>query len=203
MPASRPLPTLPRRQAAPIEWPGGVKMQLYWHFTPPSYGPLVSIPENRVYISRDRIDRFVTAFVDFSHGRVTADNSRADAGEIARPGQTFRRVRIESKFGKMLVMSTDGHYPIRSDTTSAATRCGTWTKPCQGKCPWRQSPAAAMTRMRLERIDQINGLQRVHFFQPGRRTGVVLQVITQAQGQFGGHFHGQCQRIRHQGVDRP
>jgi hypothetical protein len=111
MPASRPLPTLPRRQAAPIEWPGGVKMQLYWHFTPPSYGPLVSIPENRVYVSRDRIDSFVTAFVGFSHGRVTADNSRADAGEIARPGQTFRRVRIESKFGKMLVMSTDGHLP--------------------------------------------------------------------------------------------
>jgi hypothetical protein len=84
---------------------------LYWHFTPPSYGPLVSIPENRVYVSRERIDSFVTAFVGFSHGRVTADNPRADSGEIARPGQTFRRVRIESKFGKMLVMSTDGHLP--------------------------------------------------------------------------------------------
>jgi hypothetical protein len=94
-----------------LEWPGGVKMQLYWHFTPPSYGPLVSIPENRVYVSRERIDSFVTAFVGFSHGRVTADNPRADSGEIARPGQTFRRVRIESKFGKMLVMSTDGHLP--------------------------------------------------------------------------------------------
>ncbi|MGB6630005.1 MAG: hypothetical protein WBE52_02115, partial [Terriglobales bacterium] len=39
---------------AVIQWPGGVKMQLYWHFTPPSNPPLETIPENRVYISRDQ-----------------------------------------------------------------------------------------------------------------------------------------------------
>jgi hypothetical protein len=33
------------------------------------------------------------------------------AGELGRPGQTFRRVRIESKFGKMQVMATDGQLP--------------------------------------------------------------------------------------------
>jgi predicted enzyme related to lactoylglutathione lyase len=96
---------------AVIEWPGGVKMQLYWHFTPPSYEPLQSVPENRIYISRDRIDNFVNAFVRFSRGKVTADNWHTDGGEIGKPGQTFRRVRVESKFGKMQVMATDGQLP--------------------------------------------------------------------------------------------
>ena len=33
---------------AVIQWDGGVKMQLYWHFTAPSQPPLASIPDNRV-----------------------------------------------------------------------------------------------------------------------------------------------------------
>jgi hypothetical protein len=94
-----------------IEWPGGVKMQLYWHFRPPSYEPLVSIPENRVYVSRERADNFVNAFVRFSRGEVTADNWHADAGELGSPGKSFRRIRVESKFGKMQVMATDGQLP--------------------------------------------------------------------------------------------
>ena len=94
-----------------IEWPGGVKMQLYWHFTPPSYEPLQSVPENRIYVSRDRIDNFVNAFVRFSHGKVVSDNWHTDAGEIGKPGQTYRRVRVDSKFGKMQVMATDGQLP--------------------------------------------------------------------------------------------
>jgi hypothetical protein len=94
-----------------IEWPGGVKMQLYWHFTPPSYEPLQSVPENRVYVSRDRADNFVNAFVHFSRGKVTADNWHTNAGEIGKPGQTFRRIRVESKFGKMQIMATDGQLP--------------------------------------------------------------------------------------------
>src|SRR5277367_791650 len=36
---------------AVVQWPGGVNMQLYWHTTPPSYAPLNTIPENRVYLS--------------------------------------------------------------------------------------------------------------------------------------------------------
>ncbi len=94
-----------------IEWPGGVKMQLYWHFTPPSYDSLDSVPENRVYLPRERVDEFVNDFVRFSRGKVTADSARVDAGEIGRPGQTYRRVRIESKFGKMQVMVSDGQLP--------------------------------------------------------------------------------------------
>src|SRR5271168_152837 len=34
-----------------IQWPGGVNTQLYWHTVAPSYAPLKSIPENRVYVS--------------------------------------------------------------------------------------------------------------------------------------------------------
>src|ERR1700684_1538883 len=67
---------------AVIQWPGGVKMQLYWHFTPPSNPPLETIPENRVYLSRDRADKFVDGFVRFSQGKVIEDDKHADAGEI-------------------------------------------------------------------------------------------------------------------------
>ncbi|MGB8524860.1 MAG: hypothetical protein WCD43_18000 [Candidatus Acidiferrales bacterium] len=96
---------------AVIQWPGGLKMQLYWHFTPPKYAPLATIPDNRVYVSGDQADNFVNGFVRFSHGKVRADDKRADAGEIGRVGETYRRIRIESLFGNMQVMVTDGHLP--------------------------------------------------------------------------------------------
>jgi predicted enzyme related to lactoylglutathione lyase len=96
---------------AVIQWPGGVKMQLYWHFTPPKYPPLETIPDNRVYVSGDQADNFVSGFVRFSHGKVVADAKRADGGEIGRAGETYRRIRIESLFGNMQVLVTDGHLP--------------------------------------------------------------------------------------------
>jgi hypothetical protein len=109
---------------AVIQWPGGVKMQLYWHFTPPKYAPLEMIPENRVYVSRDKADDFVKSFVRFSRGKVVADDPRADAGEIGRAGETYRRIRIESPFGKMQVLVTDGHlpYPFGREVTGYEVR---------------------------------------------------------------------------------
>jgi predicted enzyme related to lactoylglutathione lyase len=96
---------------AVIQWPGGVNTQLYWHTTPPSYAPLQTIPENRVYVSPDRVDAFVRSFLAFSHGSVVSDDARAPGVEIGRPAETFRRVRIESKFGKLTALVTDGHLP--------------------------------------------------------------------------------------------
>ena len=96
---------------AVIEWPGGVMMQLYWHFTAPSYEPLMFVPENRIYIARDRIDNFVHAFLHFSRGSLISDAWHADGAEIGRPGSEYRRIRIESKFGKMQIMATDGQLP--------------------------------------------------------------------------------------------
>jgi predicted enzyme related to lactoylglutathione lyase len=96
---------------AVIQWPGGVKMQLYWHFTAPKYPPLETVPDNRVYVSREAADKFVEAFVRFAHGKVLADDAHADAGEIGRAGETYRRIRITSVFGNMQVLVTDGHLP--------------------------------------------------------------------------------------------
>jgi len=96
---------------AVIQWPGGLKMQLYWHFTPPEYAPLAMIPDNRIYVSGDQADNFVNGFIRFSQGKVAADDKRADAGEIGRAGETYRRIRMESLFGNMQVMVTDGHLP--------------------------------------------------------------------------------------------
>lgn len=96
---------------AVIQWPGGVKMQLYWHFKAPSYGTLETVPDNRIYVSADTAETFVHDFLHFSHGKVLSDNRQADAGEIGRPGDKYRRIRIESGFGKMQVNVTDGHLP--------------------------------------------------------------------------------------------
>jgi predicted enzyme related to lactoylglutathione lyase len=96
---------------AVIQWPGGVNTQLYWHTTAPSYAPLQTIPENRVYVSPDRVDAFVRSFLAFSHGSVVSDEARAPGVEIGRPAETYRRVRIESKFGKLTALVTDGHLP--------------------------------------------------------------------------------------------
>jgi predicted enzyme related to lactoylglutathione lyase len=97
---------------AVIQWPGGVKMQLYWHFTPSTSAPLEMIPDNRVYVSSDDADNFVRSFVSFAHGKVVADDTHADAGEIGRVGEFYRRIRITSLFGNMQVLVTDGHLPF-------------------------------------------------------------------------------------------
>jgi hypothetical protein len=94
-----------------IQWPGGVNTQLYWHTTAPSYTQLQTIPENRVYVSPDRVDAFMRSFLAFSHGSVVSDEARAPGVEIGRPEETYRRVRIESKFGKLTALVTDGHLP--------------------------------------------------------------------------------------------
>jgi hypothetical protein len=96
---------------AVIQWPGGVNMQLYWHTTKPNYAAFQSVPENRVYVSPDRADAFVRSFVRFSHGKIVSDNARAPGVEIGRTTETYRRMRIESVFGKMTVLVTDGHLP--------------------------------------------------------------------------------------------
>jgi predicted enzyme related to lactoylglutathione lyase len=94
-----------------IQWPGGVNTQLYWHTTAPSYKALQTIPENRVYVSPDRVAAFVHSFLAFSHGKVTSDDAHAPGVEIGRPGDSYRRIRIQSNFGKLTVLVTDGHLP--------------------------------------------------------------------------------------------
>ena len=96
---------------AVIQWPGGVNTQLYWHTTAPSYPSLQSVPENRVYVSTDKADEFVRSFLAFSHGRVASDDAHAPGVEIGRSGETYRRVRVESQFGKLTVFITNGHLP--------------------------------------------------------------------------------------------
>jgi hypothetical protein len=102
-----------------IQWPGGVNTQLYWHTTAPSYTPLQTVPENRVYVSADRVAEFVQSFLAFSHGKVVSDDAHAPGVEIGRPNDAFRRIRIQSNFGKLTVLVTDGHlpYPYGRETT--------------------------------------------------------------------------------------
>lgn len=96
---------------AVIQWPGGVNMQLYWHTTKPSYAAFETIPENRVYLAPERADAFTQGFLQFSRGKVVSDDRHAAGIEIGRAKDTYRRIRIESVFGKMTVFVTNGHLP--------------------------------------------------------------------------------------------
>jgi predicted enzyme related to lactoylglutathione lyase len=94
-----------------VQWPGGLYMQLYWHTTAPNSAKLDKIPENRVYVSPGRADAFVRAFVGFSRGKIVSDDRNAPGIEVGRPKDTYRRVRIDSTFGKIAVLVTDGQLP--------------------------------------------------------------------------------------------
>lgn len=96
---------------AVIQWPGGVNTQIYWHFKAPAYAPFQTVPENRVYVSNDRADAFLKSFLAFSHGKVVSDVTAAPGAEIGR-SEPYRRVRVESAFGKLTVLATNGHLPF-------------------------------------------------------------------------------------------
>ena len=102
-----------------IQFPGGINTQLYSHTTPPSYKPLATVPENRIYVSPDKADAFIRSFLAFSHGNVVSNDDHAPGVEIGRPGDTYRRVRIASNFGNLTALVTNGHlpYPYGRETT--------------------------------------------------------------------------------------
>ncbi|WPN25994.1 VOC family protein [Pseudomonas marginalis] len=104
---------------AVVQWPGGVNMQLYWHTKTPNYAAFQTVPENRVYLSADRADRFIKAFLGFSHGKVLADDKHAPGVDIGQANGSYRRVDIESPFGRMAVLVTNGQlpYPFGHETT--------------------------------------------------------------------------------------
>ena len=86
-------------------------MQLYCHTIRSTEPKLETVPENRVYVSLESADAFVSDFVEFSRGTVVSDDRNAPGIEIGRPKDTYRRVRIDSTFGKLAVLVTDGHLP--------------------------------------------------------------------------------------------
>jgi hypothetical protein len=104
---------------AVIQWPGGVNTQLYWHFKTPSYQPFQAIPENRVYVSAARVAEFLQSFLAFSHGKIISDDPHSPGVEIGRSSDFYRRIRVESLFGKLSIFVTDGHlpYPYGRETT--------------------------------------------------------------------------------------
>ncbi|TBY57450.1 glyoxalase [Rhizobium leguminosarum bv. viciae] len=109
---------------AVIQWPGGVNMQLYWHTKAPDYPKFDTVPENRIYVSKDSVGAFIHDFLTFSKGKIVSDDRRAPGVEIGRPSDTYRRVRITSDFGNMSVLVTDGHlpYPYGYETTGYAVK---------------------------------------------------------------------------------
>jgi hypothetical protein len=70
-------------------------------------------------MSPDRAEAFVRDFGAFADARVVSDEQTAPGIEIGRPNDAYRRIRIDSLFGKIAVLVTDGHlpYPYGRETT--------------------------------------------------------------------------------------
>jgi hypothetical protein len=70
-------------------------------------------------VSAERVRAFTRGFLAFSRGKTVSDVTHAPGIEIGRAAETYRRIRIESMFGKMTVLVTDGHlpYPYGRETT--------------------------------------------------------------------------------------
>ncbi|QYE33808.1 glyoxalase [Polymorphobacter sp. PAMC 29334] len=94
-----------------LQWPGGVTMQFYWHTVKPNYAPLATIPENRIYLTADAADLFVTRWQAFAHAVILSDDAAAPGSEIGRPEGHYRRINLRSGFGDLTVLVTDGALP--------------------------------------------------------------------------------------------
>ncbi|MDH6578206.1 glyoxalase [Kitasatospora sp. MAP5-34] len=105
-----------------VQFPGGIGAQLYWHTKTPSYPPLASVPENRLYVPSAAARQFLRAYLAFTGGRIVSDDRHAPGAELGLPGTAYRRVRISSPFGCTSVAFTDGHlpYPFGRETTGYA-----------------------------------------------------------------------------------
>jgi len=97
---------------AVLRFPGGLMTQIYWHTRPPSSPALAHPPENRIYVSPDAVTAFLHSYLQFSQGHVVNDEAAAPGAEIGRTNYTYRRIHLASKFGKALVMVTDGILPF-------------------------------------------------------------------------------------------
>lgn len=104
---------------AVIQWPGGVNMQLYWHTKAPNYQPLSFIPENRIYLSRYRVDDFIKSYQKFSNGKIVDDSQQSSAVIGGEKNSAIRVVNLSSTFGKTRIFVTDGHlnYPFGQERT--------------------------------------------------------------------------------------
>jgi len=97
---------------AVVRFPGGVVTQLYWHTAKPSYADFDFVPENRIYVSPDGVEAFLKSFLEFSGGHIVHDDIEADGAEIGRTSYKFRRVVVESTFGKLTIFVTNGILPF-------------------------------------------------------------------------------------------
>ena len=85
-----------------------------------------------MYLPEGAVDAFTRSFLAFSHGEIVSDDAHAPGIEIGRAGETYRRIRIRSNFGKLTVLVSDGQlpYPYGRETTGyqVANVDGTITK---------------------------------------------------------------------------
>ena len=72
-------------------------------------------------MSPDRIEDFVHDFGAFAQAKVISDDHKAPGLEIGRPNDVYRRVRMDSLFGKVTVLATTVIFPIPTGAKQRGT----------------------------------------------------------------------------------
>lgn len=94
-----------------VDFPGGLRTQLYWHTSKPHFAALASVPDNRFYVAPASAGALVKSLLAFTHGTLTSDDRAAPGEEIGAPSETYRRIRMTSPFGNFVLLATNGRLP--------------------------------------------------------------------------------------------
>ncbi len=129
---------------AVIQWPGGVDMQLYWHFKKPHYARFETVPENRVYLSAAARTLSSTAFW---RSPMVTSSPMIDTRRVSR---SDFRTGLSLHPGGFPLRQAHGARDRRPLAVSLRPRddrlCGSGSRgdPCQGSGCGRQGPGPAI-----------------------------------------------------------
>ncbi|SFH22733.1 hypothetical protein [Streptomyces mirabilis] len=102
---------------------------MYWHTKAPSYAPLETVPDNRLYLTRDSAGAFLTAYLRFTGGRIVSDDRAGDGGQIGMPDETYRRIAISSPTGYAVKGLTSTLH--KAEVAGAKVLWGPYTSPAR------------------------------------------------------------------------
>ncbi|MDW6057376.1 hypothetical protein SAZ11_03970 [Streptomyces sp. FXJ1.4098] len=105
-----------------VQFPGGINAQLYWHTKAPSYPPLETVPDNRVYLTRDSADEFLSSYLRFTGDGSSPTSVRRTAPTSVCPR---RRIAVSPSAPRSATQSSaspTATFPTRSGGRPPATR---------------------------------------------------------------------------------
>jgi hypothetical protein len=73
---------------------------------------LITIQEQRVYVSPDNVAAYISGYLRFTGGQIIKVLPLADGRDIGQPGETYQRFYLKSSVGVVDVLVTNGQLPF-------------------------------------------------------------------------------------------